>query len=209
MTQRNRALRRWARFRQPRPRPWWVPLPAGGINRQTRMSESASWTLEECLVSEDWRDTGHATVVMVRKSEDGRYAAAGFLVDLSCLGIKCAIGEVNVDEEVICDLLELMSIGEHLIRCDALLAAKIVHTGHEYGEALGFETHEDYHWAAEILGGIDEAACAETIPTGQNGKPLFLAEPGDDLGGVVAHLEAQLGPDGFLFIAPLGTTPQA
>lgn len=202
-------MRRWARLRKPRTRPWWVPVPDRGIDRKTRMAQAASWTLEECLVSEGWRETGHATVVMVRKSDGGRFAAAGFQVDLSCLGIKCAIGEVNVDGEVVCDLLELMAIGEKLTRCNPLLAAKIVRTGCEYGAALGFVAHEDYDWTSQLLGGDDERACTETIPTGQNGKPLFEAEPGDDLSGVVAHLEASLGPDGFLFIAPLGTTPQA
>ncbi len=173
------------------------------------MKNAATWTLNECLVSSGWGETGHATVVMVRQSDKGRFAAAGFQVDLSCMGIKCAIGEVNVEREVAHDLVELLSIGETLVPCDPLLAAKIVHTGCEYGEALGFQAHADYDWTHQILGGIDEQGCATPIPTGQNGKPLFEAEPGDDLRSVVAHLEANLGPDGYLFIAPLGTTPQA
>ena len=172
------------------------------------MALSAQWPLQTCLVSAKWRDEGHATVVLVRKNDQGRYAAAGFQVDLSCLGIKCAIGEVNVDREVVTDLLDLLSIGDTLIPCDPVLAAKIVETGHAYGEALGFAPHDDYPWTRHILGSLDAANCTVPVQTGQNGKPLFEAEPGDDLGDVVGQLEATLGPHGFLFLAPLGTTPQ-
>jgi len=173
------------------------------------MERASAWPLTRCLVTAGWRDRAQVNVVFVRQNAHGRCAAAGFQVDLACLGIKCTVGEINVDPQVVEDLIELFSIDGELTACDPALAAKIVATGRAYGESLGFEAHEDDAWTRHLITPIDPTDCETPIHTGQGGKPLFQPEPGDDLGDVFGQLEARLGPDGFLMLAHLGTTPQA
>jgi hypothetical protein len=208
MKTKNRAMRTWARVRQVRPRPWWVPVPDRGPCRVTRMTDASQWSLYQCLISSSWKEDRYASILIIRRNDDRRYAAAGFQVDLSCMGVKFAIGEFNVSRETIADLVELMSIGEVLEPCDPVLVAKILDVATDYADTLGLLPHEDYAWTRPLVGSMDTRACIVDIPTGQNGRPLFEADPGDNLSAVVNQLEAALGPNGFLFLAPLSTTPQ-
>jgi hypothetical protein len=172
------------------------------------MTHAREWPLHQCLISSNWRQDRHATILVVRRNGERRYAAAGFQVDLSCMGIKFAIGEFNVSREIVADLVELMSIGEVFEACDPVLAAKVLDVGKQYADKLGISPHDDYAWTRPLVGSTDTSTCTESIPTGRDGRPLFQPEPGDNLAAVVNQLEEALGPDGFLFLAPLGTTPQ-
>src|SRR5262245_27679786 len=54
-----------------------------------------SWPLHEVLISGEWTDTRQlAQILVARRSPAGDIAAAVFLVDLGCLGVKNALAQL-------------------------------------------------------------------------------------------------------------------
>ena len=136
---------------------------------------------------------------------DGRIAAAFLFVDLGCLGVKWASGHPR---------LPLRAYRRHVDRlaeksgglepCDPALAAAIVRAGFEYAASLGFDPDPDFAWVRGIFGDLEEAAWDEPIECGEDGKPLYVAGPEDDVQRILDQLQERLGPDGFHFVAPAG-----
>ena len=53
------------------------------------LGAAAPWPVFECLISEEWRDPGHLTEILVSKEPPfGGVVCCVFLVDLGCLGPK-------------------------------------------------------------------------------------------------------------------------
>lgn len=214
MCSRERVHRAGSRVRPPRACRIGSAVPSLS-RRASALRSAADWPLDECLANEDWRERGLAAVVFVRRSPDGDRAAAGFVVDLFCRGVRdvrIAVGEPSrgrpgVGLAAVYDLVEAVGIGR-MQRVDPYLAAKVVRGGDAYARTLGFAPHADYDWARVIFDRIDDAACVEPVPCGRFGKPVVLAETGADLVRLVGRLEQRLGPGGYHIVAPLDVVPE-
>lgn len=189
-----------------RPRP---PVP----DRPALLRAASDWPLDDCLANEDWQERGRAVVQFVRRAQDGRRAAVGFVVDLFCLGVR----EVHVvlprprpggGLAAVHDMLDRIGIPGMMRRIDPFLAAKIVRTGAAYAATLGFPPHPDYAWASVLVDGIDDTLCDEHVPCGRFGKPVVVPEPGLDLGRLISRLERRVGRGGFHLVAPLDVLPE-
>src|SRR5260370_20041823 len=62
--------------------------------RRTGLGAAADWPLHECVVSRTWKEPGELVQILVARSAGDEIAAAGFLVDLGCLGVKDALSHV-------------------------------------------------------------------------------------------------------------------
>lgn len=67
-------------------------IPKSSTRPQSRgalLRQAPEWPLRECLLSKNWQDP-HEIVqaVIARQSPEGQIAAAVFLIDLGCLGLK-------------------------------------------------------------------------------------------------------------------------
>ncbi len=153
----------------------------------------------ECLVSADWRDVeGLATVMVSRKTTDHSYAAAAFLVDLACQGIKTVIFPAALDEAAYNELKSrLEDIHGALEPCAPAQAARILDTAVRFALALGFFPHDDFFPARQILKGHDPADAEEHVPTGEEGFPVYVGNP-DALDPELERLYRRTGPDGFV-----------
>ncbi|MFP4600834.1 MAG: hypothetical protein ACLFVJ_21470 [Persicimonas sp.] len=153
----------------------------------------------ECLVSADWREVeGLATVMVSRKTTDHTYAAAAFLVDLACQGIKTVIFPAALDEAAYGDLKRrLEDIHGTLEPCAPAQAARILDTAVRFALALGFFPHDDYFPARQILKGHDPADAQEDVPTGEEGFPVYVGNP-DAMNPELERLYRRTGPDGFV-----------
>ena len=164
--------------------------------------EMARWPLLECLISADWRDVRRPTTVVIARRSP-RAAAVGigiFLVDLGCLGVRRG----NVSVAPAADYAQLLRpalverTGAEV--CAPALAAKVIRAAARYAERLGFEPDKETREALGILGDIDPSACTEPVPLGEDGKPLCMPGPEDDVEAIVARLERQVGKDGFVML---------
>jgi len=165
----------------------------------------SQWPLYEVVVSDAWDDWQHlAEVTVARRSPLGQIALGLFLVDLQCLGVKNAIAHVFATATDYQMFRYRQSPAQSV---DLNLAAKIVHEGIAYAARFGFRPHPDYHQASVVLGDADPEACRVPIPLGgPEGKPLFVAGPGDGVDAIMKRLTGAVGADGFDYIVglPLG-----
>jgi len=168
---------------------------------------AGAWPLHEVLISESWADPKQLTQVLVaRRSPAGQVAAAVFLVDQACLGVKSALGRLfhsraEYDGELRAMLVEQMP----MIEGDLNLAAKIVREAVRYAQDLGFQPDPDVADAALVVGQADPDKCQTEIPLGgPEGKPFYVAGPNDNPRRVIAALTDRLGPDGFHYLVGMG-----
>ncbi|MCC5937315.1 MAG: hypothetical protein JJU34_08540 [Lunatimonas sp.] len=136
----------------------------------------------KCYVPEHWREIKKFYLVFSRLHVNGNVTTAAILVDLLCTGIKDAFCQVNVPmfefERLVGDLQE--GIDDVMAEVSHDLAHNIVYAALEYGSDNGIRPHEDFKWAACIIGpDSDDIPLIEDIPFGENGMPLLLLE-GDD-----------------------------
>lgn len=174
-------------------------------SRHARMQAAARWPLDECLITEDWQERGQAAVVFVRKAPDGRYAVAGFVVDLLCFGVRDVRVELGVDRAGMHDLIDRIAIGR-LVRADPRVLAGVVRAGEVWGETLGFPAHCDLVWARAIFDAIE----APDRPVGVGSQGRAVVQPGPyALPEALARVERSLGPNGAVVVARLPVTPMA
>ncbi len=173
------------------------PVPLSVVGNLQRL-----WPFHEVLVSESWQGIGQLTQLIVsrRAEPTGDIVAGVLLVDLGCLGVKngflCLLSPSEYGH-----LVTKLSETQPMIRCSPDLAAKIVLTGLEYADSLGFRPHLDAVDAFSVLLGADASACEEEVPVGNGeGKPLYIAGPDDNVRFIMATLDRVVGPEGYGYV---------
>lgn len=146
-------------------------------------------------------ETGIGTVWLSRELADGRYAAAGILIDVYCLGAKNALHKIferSEYPEVIASVLA--GPDQEFERQHPACARKLVEGAVAYARDLGFEPHPDYRLAQMIFGDIDPSACPVKFTFGRDGKPLYMKGPNETPAmqrRILSQLERRCGPGGF------------
>jgi len=160
----------------------------------------------ECLIAANWRDTQDITqIVVARQSSTGQVAMGSFLVDLACLGIKNAMTKVFPSASVYRrEYRERLMVSQPMTECDLDLAAKVIDEATKYAHSLGFSPHRDARLALKVLGEAHPENCEETVPLGgEDGKPLFIAGPYDDVERIMGILERNVGAGNYTFFIHL------
>jgi hypothetical protein len=179
--------------------------PQGGTSW---LHQSTNWPLYAVLLSKDWQDTYLTSVLVARQSpRSGKIAAAAFLVDRACLGVKSAFVRIcKSPEDYVKRVREPMLKDQDMedLGLDAFdLVAKIITEGLAYAERLGLSPDPEYRQASLLLSGANPAACDVEIPLGgPDGKPLFVPGSYDDVEHVVAVLTRTVGPEAFELDVP-------
>lgn len=175
-----------------------------------RLADAAAAPVLHCRVSSTRKSDGMCSVLLSRQLPNGNVAFAVFLVDLWCLGVKNAMGNVLSKGEYdgflnrFRDRMDLVTIAPEDAR-------KLVEEAVQYARDLGLEPHADYHRAKPIFGDIDASQATREFTFGQDGKPHFFAGPHDSpdrCRQIIAILERSCGPDGFHFTVPVTRVPE-
>jgi hypothetical protein len=169
--------------------------PVGG------MAITMGWPVHEVMLSPGWDQEGAlASVLVARRSpRSGKVAAASFLVDLACLGVKSAqVAMFKNPTEYAAGLrahiVRLMPMAPSNIN----LAAKIVGTGYQYAASMGFSPDPVFAQARYLLEGASPDADLTPVRTGgKNGKPLFINGPNDNVKQVIAQLQRAVGDGNY------------
>jgi hypothetical protein len=149
-------------------------------------------------------EQGIGTVWLSRHLPDGRYAIAGILVDVFCLGVKNALYKI-VEAAEYPEILSLIHSNpeESLERQHPSCARKLVEEALAYAKDLGFEPHADYRIARLIFGDIEAKACPVGFNFGQNGKPFYINGPNETPAiqrRILKQLERRCGPGGYHYL---------
>jgi hypothetical protein len=178
------------------------PAPVGG------MAAAAAWPLYEVLLSRQW-DTpgGLVTILVARQAPDSsKLAAAFFIVDLGCLGVKRVQVKRFPDEEAYFEGLRARVTDlQPMAPADLDLVAKIIYTGLDYAASMGFKPDFVFAQAEPLLRGAEPDRCSIRVPTGgPNGKPFFVNGPHDDVDRILAQLRRVVGDGNFDYLIGLG-----
>lgn len=188
-----KALRRKAIVAQKRK----AELIAASLPERARRAASAP--IHECLLNAELFTGGIGTLVFVRGSRAAGYAAAVFLVDAWCLGVKNAyLRSLDADElELFFTLLET---NEPLEVIDPSHARKLLREVARWSNALGFSPHPDFYAIEAIFGDVNADACDSIFQFGHNGKPFYIPGPTESPAQILLRLKQlrnRLGDDGF------------
>jgi len=115
---------------------------------------AADKPLHECLIPKVLYDQGIGNVVISRKMPNGDIAAAFFLVDIYCLGVKNCFFTIlppGVYARRIANLVEKEGLESAMPAC----AVKLIQGAVAYAEGLGLHAHRDYFSVKAFLGSID------------------------------------------------------
>lgn len=176
------------------------------------LQQSSTWPLYEVLLSEKWEaENAIITTLIARQSpRSGKIAAASFLVDLACLGVKSAFVRICKSPEDYERRLRSPVLEDQRMRpADFNLVAKIIIEGYTYAQQIGLSPDPEYHQASLLLAGAQPEACSTPIRLGgPDGKPLYIARANDNIPLIMNRLARTLGPDGFYYMLPGDTEKQ-
>jgi hypothetical protein len=170
-----------------------------------RMDLAAAWPILHCCVIADLWTDGIGNVLVSRHRSNGDVAAAMFLVDVYCLGVKDAFVNFGSRPHYEKTLYDTLQMRYKLVHLRPECARKLVEGAVRYALDLGLSPHADYRAASRIFGDIDAAACDEAFTYGNDGKPYFIAGPRDDQARcqyVMNTLTQVCGSGGFHFLMP-------
>lgn len=170
-----------------------------------RLAATASAPILDCLIPEDTWDNGMGQVLISRELPNGMVAFAVFLLDVYCLGVKDAFGDIVPRATYEDKLLDKLDEQYEMVEIAPEAARKLVESAVDYAGDLGLQPHSDYHRVKTIFGNIDADACDEEFEFGSDGQPLFIAGPHDDperCYQILSILEHTCGTDGFHCMVP-------
>jgi hypothetical protein len=176
-------------------------------NTSTWVHQSQDWPLHEVLLSDGWDAEGALTTIIVARSSPRsmKIAAASFLVDLACLGVKSAFVRLCANpQDYVTRVRQRMARLQALNPAPLDLVAKILVTGEAYARQFGFSPDPEYQQARLLLAGANPEACPIPVPTGgPEGKPFFVAGPNDDPRRIVAQLTRAVGEGNFHYVVEI------
>jgi len=176
----------------------------------SRIAFAADKPLQECLITRVLYDQGIGNVVISRKMPNGDIAAAFFLVDIYCLGVKnCffTITPPGVYAQRIDHLVQKEGAEYAVPAC----AVKLIKDAVAYAEGLGLHPHRDYLSVKGFFGSIDPTTCPKEFEFGKDGKPFYIAGPNEtqeDSEKIMAALTRKVGSDGFHYMVRMDLGPE-
>ena len=172
---------------------------SGALAQRVRRAKAAP--LRSCLVQEGLFEHGAGMVVLTRKIGANRFALAGFLLDVFCLGVKDATFR-EADEEDLETFLTMAEAAAPFEPVDPAYARKLVREAAAYARSLGLPLPADYAAVEPFFGDADADACDVRFEFGHEGRPLYIPGPSDsatDVRRTLDLLHRRLGADGFDF----------
>lgn len=139
--------------------------------RQQQQERTLSWATgaATCYLTEDWIERGIGNLLVLRESSGNRWAFAGFLVDLWCIGLKDAFGH---DEYTPADFDEVLQRSREAQDFKAIPldeARQIVAAGVRWARMHDFRLPKGWEKAASIFGALGDVDAADVSKFGAEG----------------------------------------
>lgn len=161
------------------------------------ISKAAQLPLHECLINDQWNESGLATIIICKKMPSGNYTVALFLVDIFCLGLKNTLYQFNLSELEYGEFLDKACSKEDFLECNLETAHNIIFGAIDYAEELGFKPNQDFKITEYFLDPDLITDEIDEIEFGKDGKPFFINGPNDNIPKVLATLNKVVGKGNY------------
>jgi hypothetical protein len=163
---------------------------------------AAAAPLHSCFVQDRLFESGIGMVILTRKTGGDRFAIAGFMVDVYCLGVKDVLFRESNETEMEM-FLEATEEGALLAPVDPPYARKLLRDAVAYAQSLGLAPHADYAAVEPLFADVAPDACDAQFQFGCEGRPRYIPGPFESPTQVRRRLESldrRLGAGGFDFV---------
>jgi hypothetical protein len=127
--------------------------------------------IDSCYVNDDWKESGLANLIIIRKHSNEKYTFGIYLVDTYALGTKDTFFNFNQPKDVVDDILER----GNFVPVDYNLAHNIIYGANEFAIENGFKIHKDFNNTTQyILEKDDEKIPIIDIEFGRDGEPFLI-----------------------------------
>lgn len=168
--------------------------PTGYIRKRSRQLD-----IKECFINSNWKDSGLANILIVRKHKSENLTLCFYLVDLYCKGIKDSHFMFNISNYEYQEILNDFQSGGLGINCTYALAHNIIFEALEFASSNGFSackefSHTTIHFLEEDTDDIEMI----DIELGLNEKPCLVVNPDNqNTKNEIAILEKHVGRGNF------------
>lgn len=173
------------------------------------LRDAAQHPLEGCWAQKDWQEGGLALVTVARRLPNQTILYAVLLVDYYCLGVKNAeVGTEPSPERFRAVVLpRLYRDATAPIPILADLAHELIYGAIDYAARWGFRPHRGFSAARRLLDPQGARPATGRVTFGYQGRPLYIASPGDDVPAIMAQLEYATGQSYAHDVATLQPSP--
>lgn len=175
------------------------------ISLESILHEARAFPILECWISDDWQaGSGLVQIILTREQPNEKICCAVYLVDKFCLGLKNTFARINLSRErfqsEIYDKVYAEQVGTE---CSRELAHQMIYASIDYAAQFGFQPHRDFALTQYMLEPCGELEETYKLTFGQDGKPLFIAGPHDDVKKIIKQLEETAGTGNYDYVAPI------
>jgi hypothetical protein len=150
---------------------------SGGLPE--RLSAATHFPVLHCWIGDSIAEEGIGWVVLSRAFPNGLVAAASFLVDTYCLGVKDVHAEVIPRADYDIRYLRKMTTQMPSRMVAPAEARKLLQDAVAYAHDIGLSPHPDYAKVMLLFGDVNAADSNAAFEFGKDGKPFFVSGPRD------------------------------
>ena len=161
--------------------------------------------IHECFINSDWKTAGICSIIVTRIHGTGKFTCGIYLVDIFCLGLKNTSLIFNKDTFDYQTLFNSIADSHDgaMMPIDYVLAHNIIYGAIGYAEDLGFKPEKDWALTQFILEEDTEDIELIEVEFGQDGKPLYIAGPYDNVIAIQNKLNKNVGAGNYHFVSLL------
>ncbi|MCX6273374.1 MAG: hypothetical protein NTU44_19570 [Bacteroidetes bacterium] len=154
--------------------------------------------LYKCFITENWKETGAANIVVSRCQPSGNFTVGFYYVDLFCCGVKDTLYLFNIPDYEFENLIKNDETEAILLECTYELAHNIIYGAIAYAEELGLKPHKDWSVTQYILEEDTEDIEFIDIQFGRkNGRPMLISTSEAHKSHVMRTLDKTIGRDAY------------
>jgi hypothetical protein len=173
---------------------------------QARMTVAKDWPVMDARTSSTLWEEGLGYVAVARRGKHNHVAAAFFLVDVYCLGVKDVILFIDSEARWHEMTRRIAEGGQVWTEVAPEHARKLVEGAVAYARSFNISPCREWPAASLIFGGIDATQCLTEFTFGKDGKPFYIAGPYDDpdrVREIMLALQRNAGSNNYDFLAPI------
>lgn len=169
---------------------------AAAAGRDT-VARASDLPVADCVISKGWKERGLAHILVARELPTGKLVAAGYYVDVLCVGLKNTALLPNVSREDYEGSVKpnLFNDPVEFEPCAPGLARAVVEGSIAFAGTYGFRPNKRWEETRKILEGLEGF---EEVAFGRDGRPCVILRKGENVAGVLARLERTVGAGGYL-----------